>query len=48
MDWSAINEIAQIRGMVARPIRGWVFHTGVKHGSRLIRLEEKVKDKGED
>ena len=44
MDWSAINDIAQIIGMVALPIIGWVFHTVVKHGSKLIMLEEKVND----
>ena len=44
MDWSAINDIAQIVGMVALPVIGWVFHTVVKHGSKLIMLEEKVND----
>ena len=44
MDWSAINDIAQIIGMVALPVIGWVFHTVVKHGSKLIMLEEKVND----
>ena len=44
MDWSAINDITQIIGMVALPIIGWVFHTVVKHGSKLIMLEEKVND----
>ena len=44
MDWSAINDIAQIVGMVALPVIGWVFHTVVNHGSKLIMLEEKVND----
>ena len=44
MDWSAINDIAQIVGMVALPVIGWVFHTVVKHGSKLVMLEEKVND----
>ena len=44
MDWSAINDIAQIIGMVALPVIGWVFHTVMKHGSKLIMLEEKVND----
>ena len=44
MDWSAINDIAQIIGMVALPVIGWVFHTVVKHGSKLVMLEEKVND----
>ena len=44
MDWSAINDIAQIIGMVALQVIGWVFHTVVKHGSKLIMLEEKVND----
>ena len=44
MDWSAINDIAQIIGMVALPVIGWVFYTVVKHGSKLIMLEEKVND----
>ena len=44
MDWSAINDIAQIIGMVALPVIGWVFHTVVKQGSKLIMLEEKVND----
>jgi predicted PurR-regulated permease PerM len=44
MDWSSINDIAQIVGMVALPVIGWVFHTVVKHGSKLVMLEEKVND----
>ena len=44
MDWPAINDIAQIVGMVALPVIGWVFHTVVKHGSKLVMLEEKVND----
>ena len=44
MAWSAINDIAQIVGMVALPVIGWVFHTVVKHGSKLVMLEEKVND----
>lgn len=44
MEWSDINDIAQIVGLVALPVIGWVFHTVVKHGSKLIMLEEKVND----
>jgi len=44
MDWSAINDITQIIGMVALPFFAWVFHTVIKHGSKLIMLEEKVND----
>ena len=44
MEWSDINDIAQIVGLVALPVIGWVFHTVVKHGSKLVMLEEKVND----
>ncbi|MAH49011.1 hypothetical protein CMI37_24500 [Candidatus Pacearchaeota archaeon] len=44
MEWSDINDIAQIVGLVALPVIGWVFHTVIKHGSKLIMLEEKVND----
>tara|TARA_R100001163_G_scaffold54262_4_gene41612 strand:+ start:1103 stop:1384 length:282 start_codon:yes stop_codon:yes gene_type:complete len=44
MDWASINDIAQLVGMIALPIIGWVFHTVIKHGSKLIMLEEKVND----
>ena len=44
MDWSAINGVIQIIIMIALPVIGWVFHTVIKHGSKLIMLEEKVND----
>tara|TARA_R110000751_G_scaffold264928_1_gene364052 strand:- start:111 stop:527 length:417 start_codon:yes stop_codon:yes gene_type:complete len=44
MEWGDINDIAQIVGLVALPVIGWVFHTVVKHGSKLVMLEEKVND----
>lgn len=44
MEWSSINDIAQIVGMIALPVIGWVFHTVVKHGGKLVMLEEKVND----
>ena len=44
MDLATINDIAQLVGMIALPIIGWVFHTVIKHGSKLIMLEEKVND----
>ena len=44
MEWSDINDIAQIVGLVALLVIGWVFHTVIKHGSKLIMLEEKVND----
>ena len=44
MEWTDINDIAQIVGLVALPVIGWVFHTVIKHGSKLIMLEEKVND----
>ena len=44
MEWGDINDIAQIVGLIALPVIGWVFHTVVKHGSKLIMLEEKVND----
>ena len=44
MEWGDINDIAQIIGLIALPVIGWVFHTVVKHGSKLVMLEEKVND----
>ena len=44
MEWGDINDIAQIVGLIALPVIGWVFHTVVKHGSKLVMLEEKVND----
>jgi len=42
MDWTSINNVAQILGMILVPVIGWVFHTVIKHGSKLIMLEEKI------
>ena len=42
--WDLIRSAIEVVGMIFIPIVGWVLLTVVKHGSKLVMLEEKVND----